>query len=155
MWQEILKALPVYFSSMLKFIFGPTSGYLSKLNMWTTIMATVAGMMTVVVAFTYFGEWLRHKIIKRFFSNKRKFTKRSRRFVKIWRSYGMLGVAFLTPLLFTPIGGSLLAVSFGGDKLRLIFYMFLSATFWAIVLSVLVYFFGGQLFPDYIPERPN
>ncbi|NJM24298.1 MAG: hypothetical protein HC859_00930 [Bacteroidia bacterium] len=39
---------------MIKFIFGPVGGYAAKLTLTTTILTTVAGMMTVVVAFTFF-----------------------------------------------------------------------------------------------------
>jgi hypothetical protein len=40
---------------MLKFIFGPVGGYGVGLHPITTIITTVAGMMTVVFLFTFFG----------------------------------------------------------------------------------------------------
>ncbi len=33
MWEEIVKAIPVYFSSMIKFIFGPIGGYAAGLTL--------------------------------------------------------------------------------------------------------------------------
>jgi hypothetical protein len=72
MWEEILRAIPVYFSCMLKFILGPIGGYASGLNLVTTILTTVFGMMTVVFLFTYFGEWLKAKVFHRFMRNKSK-----------------------------------------------------------------------------------
>ena len=59
MLQEILRAIPVYFSCMLKFIFGPAGGYAVGLHPVTTIVTTVLGMMTVVFALTFFGNWIR------------------------------------------------------------------------------------------------
>lgn len=142
MLEEILTAIPICLASMLKFIAGPLGGYAAGLNLFTTILTTVAGTMTVVVAFAFFGDFLRHRVIHRFFPRRKKFSGRSRRFVTVWKKYGLVGVAVLTPLLFTPIGGSLLAVSFGAPKDKLIIYMFVSASFWSVVLSLVVYTLG-------------
>lgn len=152
MWHKIVI---VYFSSMVKFIFGPASGYGLGLNLLTTVLATVAGMMTVVLAFAFFGGWLRSKIIHKFFKNRKKFSVRNRRFVTIWKKYGVAGVAALTPLLFTPIGGAILAVSFGSPRDKLIVYMFISASFWALVFTTAIYLFGNAVIPEFMrPEPP-
>lgn len=143
MWEELSRAIPIYFSSMLKFIFGPVGGYLAKLNILTTILTTVAGMMTVVIAFAFFGDLIKKHIISRFFRKKQPFSERNRKFVRIWRKYGLAGVAALTPLLFTPIGGVLLAMSFGSPRDKLIIYMFISASFWSVALTLLIYIFGN------------
>lgn len=150
MVEEILKAVPVFFASMIKFIFGPLSGYAAGLKLVTTILSTIAGMMTVVFAFTYFGSWLRNNLLNRFFSNKKLFTSRSRKFVVVWKKYGLIGVAILTPLILTPIGGTLLAVSSGSPKEKIILYMFISACFWGISLTFATYFFGRAIWPDFI-----
>lgn len=150
MWEEILRAVPVYFSSMFKFILGPVGGYAAKLNILTTILVTVAGMMTVVLAFAFFGDWLRKTILHRFFKNKKKFSERNRKLVVIWRKYGLVGVAALTPLLFTPIAGTLIAVSFGTPKDKLIIYMFISASVWSVVLTFIIYLFGNNVLPEFM-----
>jgi len=129
MWEEITRAIPVYFSSMVKFIFGPVGGYVARLNMITTIFTTIAGMMTVVIAFTFFGELIKRKIINRFFPRRKRFTERNRKFIIIWRKYGLAGVAALTPLL----------------RDKLIIYMFVSASFWAVTLSLAIYLFGNSV----------
>ena len=56
-------------------------------------------------------------------------------FVSIWRKWGSFGVAFLTPVLFSPIVGTLLMVSLGEKKNRLISYMAFSAFFWGGIIS--------------------
>ena len=150
MWQEILRAIPVYFSTMFKFVFGPIGGYAARLNIVTTIIATTAGSMTVVLLFAFFGNFIRTKIMHRFFNKRKLFTVRNRRFVTIWKKYGIIGIAVLTPILLTPIGGSILAVSFGAPRNKLILYMLITSTFWAIVFSVLVYEFGARVLPDCI-----
>ena len=150
MWEEILKAIPVYFSSMLKFIFGPLGGFAAGLELLTTILATVAGMMTVVFTFTYAGSWFREKVINRFFGKSKRFSQNNRKFVSIWKKYGLVGVAALTPILLTPIGGTLLAISSGSPKEKIIIYMFVSASVWAVIFSVVVYTLGNEFLPDFV-----
>ena len=150
MWEEILKAIPVYFSCMFKFILGPIGGYAAGLNLLTTILTTVFGMMTVVFAFTYFGNWIREKVLYRFMKKPAKFSARNKKFTTIWKKYGLPGVALLTPIILTPIGGTLLAVSSGSAKEKIIFYMFISAAVWSVVFSVTIYFFGKQVLPDFV-----
>lgn len=150
MWEEILKAIPVYFSSMLKFIFGPLGGFAAGLELVTTILVTVAGMMTVVFGFTYAGTWIREKIIHRFFGKRKRFTQNSRKFVRIWKKYGLFGVAALTPVLLTPIGGTLLALSSGSPKEKIVIFMFVSASIWSVVFSVTVYLLGNEFLPDFV-----
>lgn len=150
MWEEILKAIPVYFSSMLKFIFGPLGGFAAGLELVTTILVTVAGMMTVVFSFTYAGTWIREKIIHRFFGKRKRFTQNNRKFVRIWKKYGLFGVAALTPVLLTPIGGTLLALSSGSPKEKIIIFMFISASVWSVVFSVAVYLLGNEFLPDFV-----
>lgn len=151
MWETILKLATVYFSCMLKFIFGPLGGYAAGFTLVTTILVTVAGMMTVVLLFTFFGNWFRERVIARFFKKRNKFSQSNRRFVTIWKKYGLIGVAALTPVVLTPIGGTLLAVSSGSPKEKIIFYMFISASVWSILLSSALYFFGNEVL-KYLPE---
>ena len=154
MWQEILRAIPVYFSCMLKFIFGPLGGYAAGLNLVTTILTTVGGMMTVVFLFTFFGEWMGEKVFKgklfKRFKPKKVTKERAQKLEKIWRRYGLVGVALLTPIILTPLGGTLLAVSSGSPKDKIIFYMFVSASFWSVAFSMAIYFFGPKVLPDFI-----
>lgn len=148
MKETILKIISVYFSSMLKFILGPVGGYAAGLNLMTTILTTIAGMMTIVLLFTYFGKWLQKNIISRFVQKRNKFSVSNKKFVRIWKKYGLVGVAALTPVILTPIGGTILAVSSGSPREKIIFYMFISAAVWSMVLSSTIYFFGKQVLPE-------
>src|SRR6478609_3641553 len=152
MWEEILKVFTVVvLPSALKFFLGPIFGYYAKIHIATLLIGTVAGMMISVVAFTFFGDWLRSKLSNRFSSKKKKrFTKGNRRTVTIWKKFGIAGVAFLTPILFTPIPGTILAVSFGVPKNKILLYMLLSAIFWSFVINGLLYYFGPGILPDFM-----
>jgi len=162
MWEEILKAIPVYLFSTFKFILGPILGFAAGLKLITSILATVLGTMTSVVAFTFFGDWLksRFSIVMKYTGTLLTFrrTKKEPKLAKqpnpkwaaIWKKYGIVGIAFFTPILLTPIGGTLLAVSLGAPKDKIIFYMFVSASAWAIMLTSVIYFFGKEVLPDVI-----
>jgi hypothetical protein len=149
MWEEILSVIGVYFAAMLKFIAGPLGGYAAGLTLLTTILTTVASMMTVVVAFSFFGDFLRGKLFNRFFVKRKKFSESNRRRITLWRKYGMPGVAALTPILLTPIGGTLLAISFGTPREKMIVYMFVSASVWSVILSGGIYLFGTEILSQF------
>ncbi len=140
MWEEIVRALPVYLMSMLKFIFGPVLGKAAGLNLLTTMLVTVGGMMTAVFAFTYFGKFIREKILNRFFPEKSNEPKQNKKIVVFLKKYGLAGIAFLTPVILTPIGGTLLAVGLGNRREKIIIYMLISGCVWSVLLTLAVYF---------------
>ena len=150
MWEEILKAIPVFLLSMLKFILGPSVGYGAVLHIMTTIIATVAGTMTVVFAFTYFGEWIRTQVFQRILKKKETSEASKEKALTRWRKFGLFGIALITPLILTPIGGTILAVSFGSPKAKILVYMLISASFWAVVFSVAIYSFGHHVLPEFL-----
>jgi hypothetical protein len=138
MWEEILITLSVYLSTLIKFIFGPIGGKAAGLHIITTMVITVTGMMTVVLAFTYFGEFIRERIINRF--RRKKTVYEPTRKSGFLKKYGLAGIAFLTPILLTPIGGTLLAVGLSSNREKIILYMLISACLWSIILTSAVYF---------------
>lgn len=148
MWDEILKAIPaVFLPSMLKLILGPLAGYGLGLNMFITMIASVAGMMTVVTVITYSGQIFRDRI-ERFFNKRLKEGKVARFVTK----YGLLGVAFLTPLFLMPIPGALLALGLQGKhtKQEILLYMGISGSAWSAVFTLVIYFLGHNVLPDVI-----
>ncbi|MCS7017903.1 MAG: hypothetical protein RMJ87_02235 [Cytophagales bacterium] len=140
MWEEWLKYLTVFGLSMFKFIFGPLTALPLGISYVAAALLTAGGMMTSVIIVSSLGKPVRQQLLMRFAPNRRLFTKRNRQVVRVWRKYGMWGVAMLTPLLFTPIGGALIAISFGERYGRILFTMFVAALFWAFVLSGVLFF---------------
>jgi membrane protein DedA with SNARE-associated domain len=132
------KYISVLIASMLKFIGGPLSGVALGLHWVETFVCTVAGMMASVFIFTFLGQTLKYTLLRRFYKARRLFTPRNRRIVRIWRKYGMAGVAFLTPLILTPIGGTIVAASFGESKAKIFFYMLVSALFWGLIFTLII-----------------
>ena len=139
MFEDLLKYLAVYGLSMVKFIGGPLLGINAGLSFIETALFTSLGMMTSVILFTsILGDRFHIWFLRIFNKNPKLFTKKNRTKVRIWRNYGMKGVAFLTPIIFSPIGGTIVANSFGEAKRKIYFYMLLSAVFWAIIFSSII-----------------
>lgn len=135
MFSGLGKYISVYLISMLKFVGGPSIGAAVGLSFFETFLLTVLGMMTTVSIISFISPGLRKWISTKFKRDHKVFTKRNRKFVIIWRKYGILGISFLTPLILTPILGSLLANAFGGSKRKIFGYMLASAIFWSFALS--------------------
>jgi hypothetical protein len=107
-----------------------------------TLIFPTLGMMTSVIIFTFFGLAIRKWFFRAFPRKRNVFSKRSRRMVRVWRKYGIIGVAFMTPLLLSPIGGTLIAVSFGERKERIFFHMLWSAILWGVALAYITTHFN-------------
>lgn len=140
MWEEIVKAFPIYLLSTLKVVFGPIMGYVAKLNIFTSMFVTFAGMMTSVTAITFFGNLLRKGFLKRWFEKQQ-----AKALTSKWRKYGLVGIAVLTPLLLTPIGGTVLAVAGGYPRTKIIIYMLISGAIYSVLFTWATYYFGQAL----------
>ncbi|MCY7349758.1 MAG: hypothetical protein LH606_03710 [Cytophagaceae bacterium] len=137
------KYISVALAAALKFVGGPLAGLALGLTWHETALCSFAGMMTSVILFTYLGEGIR-RFTARFRKKKpRLFTTRNRRAVRIWQRFGLAGIACLTPLFFTPIGGTLLAVSFRARPPQIFAWMLLFGAFWGVVLTYLYYQIPG------------
>ena len=145
MASTIITYITIYLLCMFKIVFGPTMGYAAGLHPLESTLLTIAGMMTTVIVFSFAGEQIREKYLKRYFKRKKVFTKRNRRFVKVWRKYGELGIAFLTPILLSPPGGTLISIALGGTPRKTITYMFVWSVFWSFLITYGFYYFGDEI----------
>jgi len=128
------KYISVALASMLKFVGGPLAGMALNLTWRETAICSVLGMMTSVFLVLFAGTAI-NQIRDRYRKAKpRLFTKRTRMAVRIWQRAGLAGIAVLTPILLTPIGGTALALSFRVPNLRIIVAMLLSGSFWGVVI---------------------
>lgn len=133
MLEEVLSYLSIFLLACLKSIFPPVLGPGMGMTKLEIIIITVAGLMTSVTLFTFVGDKIKKNIIPFFVKNPKKFSKSSRRKVRIWKKYGIIGTCFLTPLILSPVGGSLLVSSVGAPRKQVFFYMFIFGLFWAVV----------------------
>jgi uncharacterized membrane protein len=140
--EEVLKYVSVYLISMVKFIGGPLAGMSLGLSYFETVFLTVAGMMTSVVVFSIVGRaassWYSQYRRER---KKPVFGRKSRGIVRIWRNFGIVGVAFFTPLVLTPVFGTIVAAVFGVPRKQIFAHMLWSASMWSFILTFVVYRF--------------
>jgi len=131
----VLKLLGIYFACLFKFISGPVLGAAAGFSLMEIILVSVGGMMTTVVTLTYVGDWFKSYWNLTISPNRKRFSPKSRKIVRVWRKFGPFGVAVFTPLFLTPIGGTIIMNAFNVEKKKIILYMFGSALFWSVVLG--------------------
>ena len=133
MLEKILTYLGIYLLACLKSIFPPLLGPAAGMSPLEIILITMAGLMTIVVLFSFLGEKIKKNILPIFIKKKGNFSPQSRRMVRIWTKYGIIGTCFLTPIVLSPIGGSLLVSTVGAPRKQVFFYMFVFGLFWSIL----------------------
>jgi len=133
------KYFTVILATAIKFFNGPFAGLFLELSWIETALCSIIGMMTMVGLVCFIGLEVRI-LIKKYRKTKPKlFSKRTRFAVKIWHRLGIWGIACFTPLFFTPIGGTLLALSFKVPIPKILFSMFIFAVFWGIILTFAIF----------------
>jgi len=138
MIEYILQFLAIYIVCLFKFIGGPILGTAANYTVFEIVLVTVSGMMTSVLVFTFLGEWIK----KKWFSNPKKkpkkFSPKNRRIIQVWQKFGALGVAVITPLILTPIGGTIILTSFGVRRRTIFSYMLASAVCWSLFFGLTI-----------------
>lgn len=138
MSEELFKLAGIFFLSMFKFIAGPILGTAAGYSFWKVALITSSAMMSSVFIFTLIGTYFKELFKLKIKAKKPVFTSRNRRIIFLWKSYGEAGIAFFTPLFLTPIGGTLILVSFGTKKRRIYFHMLWSALLWSSIFSLTI-----------------
>lgn len=139
------KYFTVIIATAIKFFNGPIAGLLLNLTWWETALCSIIGMMATVISVSFLGEQVQRLLSKYRTKKVKLFSKRSRFAVKIWVKLGIWGIACFTPLLFTPIGGTLMALSFKVPIPKIIFSMLVFAVFWGVVLCFGIFHLGIQI----------
>lgn len=135
MTSYIWKFLGIYIACLFKFISGPVLGAAAGFSLGEIVLVSVGGMMTTVISVTYIGDWFKSYWNLRISPNRKRFSPKSRKIVRVWRKFGPVGVAVFTPIFLTPIGGTIVMNAFNVDRRKIILYMLISALFWALVLG--------------------
>jgi hypothetical protein len=146
----ILKFLTIFFACLFKFIAGPVLGAAAGFNLLEIVSVTLGGMMTSVIAVTYLGDWFKSLWDLRITQKRKKFTPRTRKIVRIWKKFGTLGIAVLTPIILTPIGGTIVLTTFNVKKRKIFTYMLGSGLFWALILGYSIHWLLNIPFFDFL-----
>jgi hypothetical protein len=129
----ILKFIAIWFACLFKFIAGPVLGAAANYSIMEIIVVTVGGMMTSVFFVTYLGEWFKSNWSLKV--TEKRFTRRKRTIVRTWQKFGPVGIAAITPLILTPIGGTIILTTFNVEKNKIFGYMLISSLIWSIILG--------------------
>lgn len=147
MTELILKYIWVIVWSGIKYLVGFTLALASDFNFFEVLLTTVGGGMLGVVLYLYLWELI-VKIKRKFFPSKTKtirINKFTRFLVKIIKEYEIYGIAFLTPLVLTMPIGTVIASSIEHNKWRIKLFMFISLTFWTLLLYGLKQLLGFDI----------
>ena len=116
------------------------------LHFLPTLALTVAGMMTSVFVFSGIGRvWMQNRQKQRRLRRAPIFSKKSRNIIKVFQKFGMGGIAFLTPVILSPIGGTVVATLLGVPRQRILLHMLWSAVFWGSAFTFASIRFGHML----------
>ncbi|GAB4253851.1 MAG: hypothetical protein Kow0079_09740 [Vicingaceae bacterium] len=138
---QLIEILVLLLLSATKFAFAATYLLFDKgFGYWHTVLILLSGGITGVFIFYFLGSWITTKYYqyKKNSTPKKRFTKFNRFLVKIKYSYGIYGIAFLTPILLSiPVGSIVLSRYFYNDKKRNIGMLIVSVLFWSLALPLI------------------
>lgn len=137
----ILSNLVIMVISAIKFGMVATTVVAANLGIPGTVFNMIGGIAGVFV-FAQFSsivqDWLIRTFPKKF--NKR-FSKRTRFLARVKGSFGLKGIAFITPIILSIPVGVFFAMDLTTDKKKVITYMLAACFFWAAVFYVPYYVF--------------
>ena len=142
-WWEIAS---VFLLSTVKFVFGGVPLALAYgFSFFKAVVITSLGGFAGILTFVAVSDFLLRKYKERQHKkhhdhpapkkNKKVFSKKNRLIIHVKQRFGLIGIATLTPLLFSIPVGCFLATRYFKDKQRVILYMFVSILFWSVSIS--------------------
>jgi hypothetical protein len=109
------------------------------------MLIVMSGGITGVIVFTYLGAIISKKLSKyHFFKIK---YKTIRKLIKLKNGYGLMGIAFITPVVISIPVGCIFSASIEHNKLRVIRIQAMSVIIWSAVLFGLKGLFNVQIVP--------
>lgn len=80
------------------------------------------------------------------------FTPRNRRIIRLWNNYGLIGIAALTPVIFSIPIGTFIITRLEHNHKKVMIYMFISIVFWSLTLTGIFELFQVHTIPEIISE---
>jgi hypothetical protein len=119
---DFTAALGLFLLSSVKFFFSPGAAVAAGYGFWQSVVITTGGGAAGVCFFYYGGGWAFRQmsiLFGRWLGTNREkkvFTRRNRIIVNVKLTFGMIGIALLTPsLLSIPIGAVVMARMYGAN----------------------------------------
>ncbi len=136
---HILELFSVFFMSFVKFFLAIPLAFTFDFGFWETFLITCVGGILGVLFFAQFRKVIL-KIYHKFFPYKPKAHKK-RGFknalaIKTAKKYGLFGIAFLTPIVFSIPLGTFLALHFFPNKKKTLPILIASVLGWSFILTL-------------------
>jgi len=133
---NVITGIIVLLSSTVKFMMGSLTAVAAGLGIGGPIMNILGGIIGILV-FTHLGANISEYLVKTWPERfGRKFTKMNRRLVRVKSSFGLAGVAFLTPIVLSIPVGIFFSLSITNNKKHIIWSMITACVFWSTVIFV-------------------
>lgn len=131
----LLLAATKFFAGMIVLVSRP-------IGLLPSFLVSIGGGVVGIIIFTYFGAIIR-SWFERTFPNAtgKTFTRKNRFLVRLRRSFGIPGIAVLTPVLLSIPIGVFLALTLTRDKERIMRAMVISTIFWSCAILLPYYLF--------------
>lgn len=125
----------VFFLSMVKFLVALlTAAANPQFGYWEVVLPAGLGALASVFVYALFGTRLRIWFRQRFPRKKQMPFARRRQLYKLWHSYGLIGVSFLS-IVLSPMLAVGIAVSFQEPPRRIILWNSISIIFWTFLFA--------------------
>ncbi len=105
------------------------------INLNPVVIGTASALGAIFAAFlvSTLGDNIRERVIKwRYGENK---DLKDSRYYRIWNKYGIVGLGFLSPLLFGAPIGAALGIALGAEKKPLLIWMSIGIVIWSAALT--------------------
>ncbi len=114
-----------------------------KLSFWESVLFGIASGTFGIIVFMYLSSgilriwnWFKRKT--GWFKRKKprkKFSKRTRRWVRLKGRFGLAGIAILTPILLSIPIGCFIAMRYYKNKKKIFLYLFISVVIWSFIYA--------------------
>jgi hypothetical protein len=143
---KIVQVIGWILFSSVKFFLAPSAVYISGYSYAETIIITIIGGALGVYGFYYGGSaffaWFSNRFSSSSSKPKKVFNKKNRIIIRVKNTYGLFGLAVLTPcLLSIPIGSVLAAKYYRHDRCTIPAFL-TAVVFWSFVLTTITSSFG-------------
>lgn len=136
---HILEVISVFFVSFVKFFLAIPLAITFDFTFWETFLITCIGGILGVLFFAQFRRVIL-RLYYSYFPNKAKAPKKQNfknvLAIKTAKKYGLFGIAFLTPIVFSIPLGTFLALHFFPNKKKTIPILIASVLGWSFVLTL-------------------
>ena len=127
---QLLKLLSTAAAGALDVWVGIITGVALGLSPTLSGALSIASALAAVTLIVALGGRLQQLIYR-----SRRLAKRRERVERVWKRYGIPGLALQAPLLTGPILATLLALALGAPPRPLLLWMLASVVFWGVVLT--------------------